>query len=136
MLYCCEGALIDFAPDILNNYIHIAGSQKHGGDPEIWGCKLCISCQDNNFVWIICYFCSLALYLSAGKMTRLTTFISSRLADLKDFKKVNEIYAKCEFCDTEFHVSLQLLTFLLKACNRLLSVVMILHRGSIISKSN
>ena len=25
-------------------------------------------------------------------------FISHMLADLKDFKKVNEIYAKCEFC--------------------------------------
>lgn len=33
-------------------------------------------------------------------------FISSRLADLKDFKKVNEIYAKCEFCGGDFNISL------------------------------
>jgi len=58
------------------------------------------------------FLLSLALHLSPGKMISLTTFISTRLADLKDFKKVNEIYAKCEF-----YVSLKLFTFLLKACN-------------------
>lgn len=33
-------------------------------------------------------------------------FNTCRLADLKDFKKVNDIYAKCEFCTSKFKVSM------------------------------
>lgn len=34
-------------------------------------------------------------------MSIILPFDSCRLADLKDFKKVNEIYAKCESCSSD-----------------------------------
>lgn len=87
-------------------YLHVAASQKYGGDTKIWGFWLLISCQDNNIVWIICSYFWIVLSASGKKTTIFIPFISSRLADLKDFKKVNEIYAKCESYGSDFDVAL------------------------------
>lgn len=56
--------------------------------------------------------CSWSL-LHFGNVTSFWGFISCRLADLKDFKKVNEIYAKCEFCIVNFVDNVSLTVYIL-----------------------
>lgn len=61
------------------------------------------------YVILICFFHGLAYIQSPhNKFIFLQHFkydhvlLICRLADLKDFKKVNEIYAKCEFLGVKF----------------------------------
>lgn len=48
------------------------------------------------YEWFVLSLVQLCIWVVA-RCRRLISFISSRLADLKDFKKVNDIYAKCEY---------------------------------------
>ena len=81
---------------VLLNVYQIAGSQEHGGDTESKRCHLCFCCQDNYHVWNG-VFLSTWLMKVCDIIFWSCNLCTCRLADLQDFKKVNEIYAKCEF---------------------------------------